>query len=74
MSERGYQQRKWFNRVMLGLCSGAAGLGILILALILGYTLANGISALNLDFLTQAAKPVGEVGGGIRNEILGTLS
>ena len=58
---------------MLGLSSGAAGIGILILALILGYTLVNGISFLNLDFLTQAAKPVGEVGGGMRNEILGTL-
>jgi phosphate transport system permease protein len=48
-------------------------LGILILALILGYTLAHGIAFLNLEFLTQAAKPVGEVGGGMRNEILGTL-
>jgi phosphate transport system permease protein len=73
MAERAYLQRKWFNRVMLGFCSGAAGLGILILALILGYTLAHGISALNLDFLTQAAKPVGEVGGGMRNEIIGTF-
>jgi phosphate transport system permease protein len=73
MSERGYRQRKWFNRVMLGLCSGATVLGILMLALILGYTLAHGISALNLNFLTQAAKPVGEVGGGMRNEIIGTF-
>lgn len=73
MSERGYRQRKWFNWVMLSLCSGAAGLGILILALILGYTLAHGISALNLDFLTQAAKPAGEAGGGMRNEIIGTF-
>jgi phosphate transport system permease protein len=73
MLERGYLQRKWFNRVMLGLSGGAAGLGILILALILGYTLAHGIAFLNLDFLTQAAKPVGEAGGGMRNEIIGTL-
>ncbi len=73
MPERVYLRRKWFNWIMLGLCSGAAGLGILILALILGYTLAHGISALNLDFLTQAAKPVGEVGGGMRNEIIGTF-
>jgi phosphate transport system permease protein len=73
MSEPGYWRRKWFNRVMLGLSSCAAGFGILILALILGYTLANGIAFLNLDFLTQAAKPVGEVGGGMRNEIFGTL-
>jgi phosphate transport system permease protein len=58
---------------MLGLSSAAAGFGILILALILGYILANGIAFLNLDFLTQTAKPVGEVGGGMRNEILGTV-
>ncbi|MDP2931696.1 MAG: phosphate ABC transporter permease PstA [Chloroflexota bacterium] len=73
MLERGYLQRKWFNRIMLGLCGGAAGLGMLILALILGYTLSHGIAALNIDFLTQAAKPVGEVGGGMRNEIIGTF-
>jgi len=58
---------------MLVLSSGAAGLGILILAIIMGYTLVHGIAYLNLDFLTQAAKPVGEVGGGMRNEIIGTL-
>ncbi len=73
MAEPGYRQRKWFNRAMLGLCGCAAGLGILVLALILGYTLAHGISALNLDFLTQAAKPVGQTGGGMRNEIFGTF-
>ena len=58
---------------MLGLCGTAAGLAIIILALILGYTVVHGISYLNLDFLTQATKPVGEVGGGMRNEIFGTL-
>jgi phosphate transport system permease protein len=58
---------------MLTLSSCAAGLAIMVLVLILGYTLVRGISALNLDFLTQAAKPVGEVGGGMRNEILGTF-
>jgi phosphate transport system permease protein len=73
MAEPGYLRRKWSNRLMLGLSSGAAGLGILILAIIMGYTLVHGIAYLNLDFLTQAAKPVGEVGGGMRNEIIGTL-
>ena len=73
MLERGYLRRKWFNRLMLGLSSVAAGVGILMLALILGYTLANGIAYLNLDLLTQAAKPAGELGGGMRNEIIGTL-
>lgn len=73
MSETGYLRRKWFNRLMLGLSSLAAGLGILILAIIMGYTLVRGIAYLNIDFLTQAAKPVGEAGGGMRNEIFGTL-
>jgi phosphate transport system permease protein len=73
MPDSGYLRRKWSNRIMLGLSAAAAGFGILILALILGYTLVNGISFINLDFLTQAAKPVGEVGGGMRNEIIGTF-
>jgi len=73
MLERGYLWRKWFNRLMLGLSSVAAGAGILLLALILGYTLAHGIAYLNLDLLTHVAKPAGEFGGGIRNEIIGSL-
>jgi phosphate transport system permease protein len=72
-TDRVYLRRKWSNRIMLSLCGAGAGLGILILALILSYTLIHGISALNLDFLTQAARPTGEVGGGMRNEIFGTL-
>ena len=58
---------------MLGLCGAAAGLCILILAIILGYTLAHGISALNLDFFIQSSRPVGEAGGGMRDEIIGTF-
>ena len=73
MSERVYLRRKWLNRIMLGLCSIAAASAIIILALILGYTLARGIAAMNLNFLTNAAKPVGEAGGGMRNEIFGTF-
>jgi phosphate transport system permease protein len=72
-NEFGYNRRRWFNRLMLGLSFGAAGVAILLLVFILGYTLIQGISYLNLDFLTQAAKPAGEIGGGMRNEIFGTL-
>jgi phosphate transport system permease protein len=73
MSEHGYSRRKWSNRIVLSLSGIAAGLAIMVLVLILGYALVRGASALNLDFFTQGAKPVGEVGGGMRNEILGTL-
>jgi phosphate transport system permease protein len=73
MAEHGYSRRKWSNRIVLILSGVAAGLAILVLVLILGYTLVRGASAFNLDFLTQAAKPAGQVGGGMRNEIIGTL-
>ncbi len=73
MSETRHLRRKWSNRVMLVLSGCAAGLAIMILAIILGYILVHGISYINLGFLTHAAKPVGEAGGGMRNEILGTL-
>ena len=58
---------------MLVLCGVAAAIAIILLALILGYTLLHGIAYINLDFLTQAAKPVGEAGGGMRDEIIGTF-
>jgi phosphate transport system permease protein len=73
MSEQSHLRRKWTNLVMASLCTLAAGLAILVLGLILGYTVIHGISFLNLDLLTGAAKPVGEAGGGMRNEILGTF-
>jgi len=72
-TESGYSRRKLVNRLMLGLSGAAAGLSIILLALILGYTLAQGISYLNLDLITNVAKPAGELGGGMRNEIIGTL-
>ena len=73
MNENRHLRRTWTSRVMITLTGVAAGISILMLALILGYTLIQGASYLNLSFLTQAAKPVGEAGGGMRNEILGTL-
>jgi len=50
-TEPGYSRRKLVNGIMLGICGAAAGLAIIILALILGYTVVHGISYLNLDFL-----------------------
>lgn len=69
----GYLRRRWLNRLMLVMCGCAAAVTIIFLVLILGYTLVNGISYLNLDFITQPAKPVGEAGGGMRGEIFGTF-
>jgi phosphate transport system permease protein len=66
-------RRRLLNRVMLILCGCAAGIIVIFLVLILGYTLVNGISYLSLDFVTQPSKPVGEPGGGMRDDVYGTL-
>jgi phosphate transport system permease protein len=71
--ETGYSSRRWLNRIMLVLSGLAAGVAIAVVCLILGYILVRGIAYMNLDFLTHTAAPVGSTGGGMRNEILGTL-
>ena len=73
MCEHGYSRRRWSNRIVLILSGIAAGLAIMVLVLVLGYAVVRGASALNLDFFTQGARPVGVAGGGMRNEIIGTL-
>jgi phosphate transport system permease protein len=46
---------------------------VIILCLIVGYTLVNGVTYISPGFFTNPARPVGVEGGGMRNEILGTL-
>ncbi len=48
-------------------------LGILPLLLIVGYVLVKGISCINFDFLFSLPVPVGEMGGGIANAIVGSV-
>ncbi len=68
-----YPRRKAANFAMIGLCT-AATLGVVsLLLLVIGYTVSQGLPYLNPDFITQAARPLGEAGGGMRNEIIGTL-
>src|SRR5262245_23761991 len=43
------------------------------LAFILFFVVARGIQALNLQFFVATPKPVGELGGGMSNAIVGTL-
>jgi phosphate transport system permease protein len=39
---------------------------------ILGFLVWNGVRSINLDFFTQLPKPVGELGGGMANAIVGS--
>jgi phosphate transport system permease protein len=65
--------RKFLNVVMLTLTGVAAFGVVLVLFMILGYLIWNGGKSLNWDFFTQLPKPVGEVGGGMANAIVGSL-
>lgn len=68
-----YARRRWTNWVMIGLCAAFTLAAVAVLLLILGYTLSHGFRHLDWGFLTESARPMGEAGGGMRNEIIGTL-
>ncbi len=65
--------RKFKNVSMLSLSVISALIVIAPLFIIFGYTLTKGIGAINIDFFIHMPKPVGEVGGGMANAIVGTL-
>ena len=64
--------RRATNAMMTSLTAACAFFVVSILILILGYISWRGLSAINLQFLIDTPKPVGE-GGGIGNAITGTL-
>ena len=65
--------RHWMSGVMIGLTYLAAVLATLPLLLILAHLLKKGATSLSLSFFTRMPKPVGEMGGGMANAIVGTL-
>jgi phosphate transport system permease protein len=68
-----WNKRKIIDRVMSFLTAACVIIAIIPLLSILYTVTINGISAINLDFLTQLPKPVGEAGGGLGNAIQGTF-
>ncbi len=65
-------RRKIVNALMLGITGLCALVTVSVLFFILGYLVWNGARDLNWPFFTQLPKPVGEVGGGMANAIVGT--
>jgi len=66
--------RRLKNALALGLISLAMLLVTVPLFLILGTVISRGIHGLNWSFLTQIPKPIGEVGGGMANAIVGSMT
>ena len=70
---RGLARRRGVSIVMVTLTCIAAALAVVPLLVILAYLLRQGAGALSLGFFTNMPRPVGEVGGGMANAIIGTL-
>src|ERR1700724_4561618 len=65
--------RKSLNVTILSLTGLCALLTVSALFFILGYLMWNGGKDLAWNFFTRLPAPVGEVGGGMANAILGSL-
>lgn len=66
------KRRRMVNTIMTGLTSVCAVVVTALLILIIGYIAVRGVSSLNIQFLIDTPKPVGE-GGGIGNAIVGSV-
>jgi phosphate transport system permease protein len=65
--------RRVIDHVMTGAAILAVILVLVPLFAIFAYLVYRGIGSLNWAFLTQTPKPVGEVGGGMANAIVGSI-
>lgn len=72
MSDRLHTWRKIKSGLASSVATVAALLVITPLGLVFYYLLVSGIGSVNWDFFTNLPKPVGEVGGGMANAIVGS--
>ncbi len=73
MSSLNYVRRRAVNKGMLFLSYLSAGIGVLVLLVILFHLFIKGASSLDLDFFIRLPRPTGVTGGGIANAIVGTF-
>ncbi len=66
-------RRKLISTAFVVFCGLSVLLALLPLVAVLFFVVVQGIGALNIDFLIHMPAPVGEVGGGMANAIVGTL-
>jgi len=64
--------RKFVSGFMLTLTGVCATVAVCVLFFILGYLVYHGGSSINWNFFTKLPAPVGEIGGGMANAIVGS--
>jgi phosphate transport system permease protein len=67
------ERRRLVDWLATGLVVASAGAVVIVLLLILGQIVVQGLPALNVEFFTERPLPAGENGGGVAPAILGTL-
>ena len=67
------QWRRAVSHTIIVLCGLSVIIALIPLALVLFYVVGQGITSLNLSFFTEMPKPVGEVGGGMANAMVGSI-
>ena len=72
-SGRRFDRRQIVNVVATGLVAASAAVAVIVLLLILGNVILQGLPALTPAFFTERPLPPGEVGGGVAPAIVGTL-
>ena len=65
--------RRGLSHLVVGLCGLAVLIALVPLALILFYVLAQVLTSVNVALFTEMPQPVGEVGGGMANAVVGSL-
>src|SRR6202167_1633543 len=66
-------RRRFTDRAMTGIAALTLILVLCPLFAIFTYLIYKGVGSINLAFLTQTPKPVGEAGGGMANAIVGSM-
>lgn len=70
---RGIEFRLWKSRIFQGIIMLFAFLITVPLFAIIYYVVKTGITQINWNFLTNIPQPVGELGGGIANALVGSI-
>jgi phosphate transport system permease protein len=66
------RRRRIVNRICLGMLGGLSLVAIAPLFFVFAYLIFRGWAGLSWDFFTEVPKPVGELGGGMANAIVGS--